>query len=367
MKKRDASLEILRILGLLMIIGLHYLGKGNALVPVQEVTTANGYIAWILEAFCMASSNIYILLCGYFMVGSKFKTSKVIHLLMQIWFYSVGITLIFMMLGKLPADQYNIYYAIQYALPVLTRHYWFPTMYMILYLLSPFLNKLIETISKKQYQALIVTVFLLFSGWKSFLPFTQPVDDGGMGVVGFVCLYMYAGYVRKYHSEKEEKNARYMIGYVVCMLLIVLSAVSMSFIYNTTGKLSKFIMLFYDYNSVLVIIGSLSLFIFCKNFIVNSEKVSNFIVKTASCAFGVYLIHEHALVRYLWPKWVDVEGAFKTPYFILHFFVVVFGLYAVCSVIELIRQKLFLVLFFKRAYFQRLMKKTEWIDTKMNG
>ncbi len=73
MKKKDRQMnyELLRIIAMLMIVCLHYLSKGGALGdPKQELTT-NGYLAWLIEAFCLVAVNVYVLISGYFGVDSQ--------------------------------------------------------------------------------------------------------------------------------------------------------------------------------------------------------------------------------------------------------------------------------------------------------
>ena len=40
--------------------------------------------------------------------------------------------------------------------PVFLRNYWFVTVYIVLLILSPFLNKLINSLSQKQYMYLMI-------------------------------------------------------------------------------------------------------------------------------------------------------------------------------------------------------------------
>ena len=70
-KDRQMNYELLRIIAMLMIVCLHYLSKGGALGdPKQELTT-NGYLAWLIEAFCLVAVNVYVLISGYFGVDSQ--------------------------------------------------------------------------------------------------------------------------------------------------------------------------------------------------------------------------------------------------------------------------------------------------------
>ena len=62
---RMANLELLRCVAMMMVVVLHYLGKGSLLGDLTaERMGAAGYVAWILESFCIVAVNVYMLLSG---------------------------------------------------------------------------------------------------------------------------------------------------------------------------------------------------------------------------------------------------------------------------------------------------------------
>ena len=71
--KRLANVELLRVVAMLMVVMLHYLGKGE-LLPVKNLhMNLTGYLAWILESLSIVAVNVYVLISGYFLVESEFK------------------------------------------------------------------------------------------------------------------------------------------------------------------------------------------------------------------------------------------------------------------------------------------------------
>lgn len=75
MKKRNEGIELLRIISMIMILILHYLGHGGIL----DNLSANNfyyYIAWTLEGICFVAVNIYVLITGYFLCTSKANLKK---------------------------------------------------------------------------------------------------------------------------------------------------------------------------------------------------------------------------------------------------------------------------------------------------
>ena len=62
----------------------------------------------------------------------------------------------------------------------------------------------------------------------------------------------------------------------------------------------------YHYNHILCLFTSVALFYVFKHWEFKDGMVSRFIGTVAPYTFGVYLIHEHILVRDLWPQWLHV-------------------------------------------------------------
>ena len=362
-KKREANLELLRIIAMIMVITLHYLGKGNALVyyeyfgnkvaPMPNIITA-----WFLEAICYGATNIYVLISGYFMVTSTFRVEKGIKLWLQIFFYSAGIFLIFSLLGKVPQDISGIYWLGMFFTPSASRHYWFATIYLIFYLFSPFLALLARKLKKNQLLVLIISLVLIFSKvWGDILPFSNPMEDQGMGIAWFVTLFFIAAYIRLYVPEIKKKWIPVAV-FVLCAVVMVAALLGFGFIETTTGHLKNRQEFFYHYNSIPVLLMSVSAFLFFRSLKIKEGFFAKAICKIAGLTFGVYLIHEHFLLRDLWTTLWDVPFHFDKPYFIVHLFVTVLAVFTACAIIEFVRLTVFNLIY--------KIKPVKWIFAKLS-
>ena len=90
--------------------------------------------------------NVFVLITGYFMIDGKFKIKKVINLVLQVFTY----TFIFLIINCLLNNQVSLQQIIKSILPVMYSHYWFITTYIILYILSPYINKFVKSINKEE-------------------------------------------------------------------------------------------------------------------------------------------------------------------------------------------------------------------------
>jgi predicted ABC-type sugar transport system permease subunit len=67
---------------------------------------------------------------------------------------------------------------------------------------------------------------------------------------------------------------------------------------------------------------------------------NKFINVVSSCTFGVYLIHDNSIIRYLlWRDWLDNNKYYNSPYLVLVLICSTIMVFVVCVLIEYIRQK----------------------------
>lgn len=340
MKKREANFELLRIVAMLMIITLHYLDKGGILPKPTAAFSGTGYLAWGLEAFCVCSVNVYVLISAYFLAEKDYRPLKVIKLWLQVIFYSVGIAGVLLLTGIVPLSDLTVYEAMNYIFPVVEEHYWFVTAYLFLYLLAPLMNGTLRALPEKTYRQGILLLLVLLSLSKSILPVNLPTDRLGYDALWFLCLYVIGVYLR-YHGAGKGSAARACMKYVLCVILIYISLVAVHGFYARTGSLGDFINRQYQYNSIFCLAASVFLFQVFRHMAIPEGKAASCICRIASASFGVYLIHEHKNLRYLWPVWVGTERFADTPLFLLHWILTIPAVYGICMIIDLGRQYLF--------------------------
>lgn len=344
-KPRQLNMEVLRVIAMLMIITLHYLDKGGILGDFSRGMGLNRNLAWIIEALCIGSVNIYVLISGYFLQTSEFKVKKIITLWAQVLLYSWIITAVYAIVTKGAFNFENgIYDVIPLIMPVTGTHYWFATVYILLYIFFPFLNKGINAMEKKQLKGIIIAAIAVFSLWNTILPFTQPLTDHeGMDICWFACLYLTAAYIRKYPEDFKLQRWIYFLLFAVSALAAFVLGKGLLFADLILGKLGGYAENFYPYNSFFIFVSSVCLFIFAvKEKEKNCPKwLAKTILFAAQGTFGVYLLHEHSLLRYLWPKWFNVEAVSKTPLFIPHLLGTILAIFIVGITIDFVRRLIF--------------------------
>ncbi len=341
-KNRGANIELLRIIAMIFVVCLHYLGKGGTLLPYgDENFTVNTWMAWLLEAFAYVAVNVYVLISGYFLVTAEFRIMRILKVWLQVFFYSAGVWGILLLLGQVSGDYQNGYYCSMFLLPITSQHYWFASSYIFLCLLTPFLGAAARNMSKKQLKTCIIVLMILFSSvWRTVLPMSTPIEDRGYGIIWFVCLFMIAAYIRLYVPEDGKWKKPFLV-YILFSAGLFASMPSIGFVTHTLGKMKQYYNIFYAYNAPFTIIGAIGLFLAFRNMRIPSEKAGKLINSLAGLTFGVYLLHEHVLLRHLWTSLWKVGEAYQKPWFILHLAGVVLCVYMAGSIVEWIRQILF--------------------------
>ncbi|MGN0347093.1 MAG: GNAT family N-acetyltransferase [Lachnospiraceae bacterium] len=339
-KSRQANFEILRCLAMMMILVLHYLSKGGLLEQtLGQNHSLNNILRWTLEAFCLASVNVYVFISGYFLIDRKFQLSRFVRLWCEVFFYSVGIVLVCIATQMVNVRELlNLHELLFYFFPVVNGHYWFATAYLLLLLFVPFMGSGIRKLGQKQHACLLWLLLILFSFSKTLIPFSLGIDDRGNGVIWFLCLYVLASYIRLYGLSVIATKGKSIAIYLCSVALIVFSMAfyTGSFMadYPDAATIPT------GYNFVFVLTASLGLFGFFQNLSCKDNVFTRFFVRIAPYTFGVYLIHEHLLLRYAWPQWFRVSGDYGMLR-ILHLILSVLVLFCGGIVIDFLRELFF--------------------------
>ena len=116
--KRYYSLDILRIVSMIMIVILHYCTFGYQITKNDSVGN-NAPLLWFIYGLCYVAVNLYVLISGYFLCESKFQWKKVLKLAVEVWFYSIIIGAIFFFMGL--EDFTNLKTSLEIFFPILTK------------------------------------------------------------------------------------------------------------------------------------------------------------------------------------------------------------------------------------------------------
>ncbi len=344
-KERQSNFELLRIICMIMIVAYHF---GCYSGITADNSTIFNWIIVNLLCIGKVGVNCFVLISAWFLCGqTQFSWKKIVLFILQTTIYSAGLYTAFVSLQFIRSGTCNfdpILFSESF-LPLIYTGWWFAKTYFPFLLLAPFLNKILYSIDRKTHEAMLAaaavlwcvipavfnfcTVFLVGKGYDKNM-------TGFSNLLLFVVLFFIAAYIKKYPCNFFDSRKFSAVAFASFTLLFILTVVVSVFAGTKWPGLLKYANQFTRSEMHPVILGlSLSLFCLMKNMKPFSSKLVNIL---AAAMFGVYLIHEHYIIRI--PLWQKVFAKTLTlpdsPFFIWYALGVIILVFAICTVLSLI-------------------------------
>ncbi|MDQ0196275.1 acyltransferase [Paenibacillus wynnii] len=335
--KKDLNIELLRIILMLFIIMHHLLLNGFGLRGI----TMNNYdqlnILWGgINAFLVVAVNIFFIISGYYSIRISMK--KIVNIALMVYFYFILISLCFVLLGK---EQINIDLIKSVIFPI--SSYWFILVYIILSVFSPLINKMLENCNKVMLTHFLISAGLIFCVYGFIIENPTIGVNNGYSLIFAFFLYIIGYYLRHHFNRNKNK-------YVFLLVYFVISGfnglLAMLFIFLDKGTVAWTL---YNYNNPLVVIGSVSLFLYFKDLNIENNKLSRTIYYASNSVLAVYIIHSSSSVATYFNQFLR-NYSIKLNFLLNTVFLLLYSIaiFCVCAFIEeMVRKKLFLNIFNK--------------------
>lgn len=190
---RNSSIELLRIISMVMIVGCHFATHGGFSFSSENITIPR--LWWyVLEMGGNLGVDVFVLISGYFLVtdsGSLFNFKRVLKFWVQVFTYSA---VIYIVSGISGISEFGVVSGIKTVFPITFELWWFASAYFVLYLIHPFINIFLRRLNQEEYRNLLVILLIL---WCVIPTFTD-TDYQSNYLVWFAAVYCTAGYVRLY-------------------------------------------------------------------------------------------------------------------------------------------------------------------------
>ena len=319
-RERDSNFELLRIVCMIMIIMQHFGFWGE--FELSGDITANTAILQCIVNVGKIGVNCFMMITGYYCAFSTFKPSRISSLVVKVWFYSWGIAIILFSSGVGIRSVENI---VKSVFPICSGAFWFVTIYLIVYVLSPYINLVIQNIEKEKYRILLLFLFVMWSVIPSIItPGWEFSNTGWM-----IFMYLLGGYFRKYPEVWENckvKPVLYFMGSYAFLMYL-------TFLWDDKVEMKVYHQGLAQKHTIFIVICSVALFVFFKNIRLGHRKIIN---RIAASTFGVYLIHENPVLNdLLWTKWLKVNSYFGEPHFWLYAIASILLVYVLCTMADM--------------------------------
>lgn len=346
MKNRESNFELMRVISMLFIVMWHILLHGNYINNCSQQSLRIFFT--LIQFIIIVHVNSFVLLSGYFQSKNYFKLHKLFNLFIQVIFYAEVLLIIAIKIGI--ANNITLAMHINNFLPSTISNYWFVNCYIIVYILSDYLNKFINKLDYKEFKYFLLLLFMVFS----VLPYFSGqrfISNNGYTFYNFIFLYFIGAFLRMYPLNKSDilkkfsKNSYKLILITIFILCAIINFLLNNFAFSSIvdGSLLKDISTkigsnFLSYSSPFVIIQTITYFELFNNMKLANNKFINFLSLNT---FGVYLIHDNNYVRAFLYKYLKIDNGLNTIagyQSIIKLFLFTIGIFVACAIIESARR-----------------------------
>lgn len=212
-KQRESNLALYRIVVMLMIVAHHYVVNSGLFDLIsQSPPSVKSLTMLVFGGWGKTGINCFIMITGWFMSRSEWSYKKLLKLYMQVAFYAFIIYSIFCISGH---EKLTPIRALLTLWPVKGLHSNFVGCFMVWYLFIPFLNILLNNLTKSQ---LGVLALIMLSAY-CFLDQIPSFDLEFNYVSWFTALYFVAAYIRNYGLPFKTTHTQWGIA-SLCFIII---------------------------------------------------------------------------------------------------------------------------------------------------
>ena len=271
------AIDIIRIFAFVFIVFLHTLNRQFG-VDVWM----GGY------AIISIGVNLFIMISGYLLLDKTeeaivFFKKRILNILPLFLVFNI----IYIYFGKIPT------------MPILkgkaisASHFWYIYMILGLYLLTPWLQKVLKYAEKETL--FVVFLWFLCNILNPYLRYFNlaEIPFSNFPLTGFIGYYILGYFVKKY--DNKVKRTSFILIIVIYVLGFLLSFLSTKYVLAVTGKRVSD---FFDKNSLGTFIMTLSFFVFwCKFNFSKRDRIIKIVADSTYFAFLVHLIVLHFVIK----------------------------------------------------------------------
>jgi len=288
---RNYGIDLLRVLSMLFVVILHFLGHGGILQ--NTIVNSNQYkFFWFVEIICYIAVDVFALISGYvFFTREKknIKFSKYLNLWLQVVFYGVVICLITYFIKPSILNEKII---LGVLFPVMYNSYWYFTAYTGLYFFMPIINVGIKNCDDRLLKQIFISIFVLFTIVELLNP--KFILNGGYSVLWILSLYIMGAILKKTNMFYNIKNYK--------LILLIIALYIITYLYKIYGFEFNFLNLVIYKDSLVSYISPTILLISIFYVIIFSKiNFNQFFIKIISflapSTFAIYIVNENSIIR----------------------------------------------------------------------
>lgn len=280
MRKRDYKLDLLRVISMIMVVIIHIANYYcRAFNDIDKISYLG---ALIFNTISRISVPFFFMISGATLLSKKYDKGKNKDRIIKKTITLIVITIIYFIWDKYYMNK-DINIILLLSKPE-RKLLWFMYAIIGIYIALPFIKCMVDKMSKEE-DKLFVILWLIFNGILKYLnignTYLIPIISGTYYLGYFIIGYMIIKYYNYINKKKNNK---------LLLITIFLSfAIVLVFTYFISINSDKHFTKLLTYSNALIMLASLSSFIYLYFNIKNKENI--IISKLSNLSFGIYLFH----------------------------------------------------------------------------
>lgn len=329
-KGQNSSIELLRIIAMFMILAHHFIVHNGYDVLNLPLGPERIFFQLVMAGGGKVGVVIFFSISAWFFLDKeqtiKSNLKRVWIMERELLFWSLILVTFYLVFDR--ADL-SMKLMVKSAMPLSMGLWWYATAYAVFLALLPFLSKGLKALGREYHLALAATVLVIW-GLTSFIPGAQSLTDN---VFGFIYVFILISAYKWHMMPFTTKQVWLVIGIGLGFFLLYTAASAMLSLLG--HDMGIFITGSWKLPVIMVGFGVFLLF----DRVTFHSRVIN---RIAQSAFAVYLITDYAASeKLLWARLFNLQDLYQQPLAILQILGILLVIYAVCTLLDFIRQALF--------------------------
>ena len=339
-RKRNFGIDVGRIISMIFLINHHIIHHGGPLFKTKLLSFDNNLLIYLNTLFS-SGVNIFGMISGF--VGFHgHNYSNLIYLLFQTFIYNYVIAFFYHSVKpNYIKDLRNFLY------PLFISHYWYFDAYFSMYFFLPLINSGINSLGKKEMEYFCIIIFIIFSLLNQIKHYSSRLKkdffhlNNGFNYIWLIILYVYGSYFGRFHCSNQNNN-KLKSFLLYCSILLFATFLRNLIIIHKLKYYNEDDNMRVEYTSPSSVIISICFIILFSNMNVKNNLLQKIISFFAPLTFGIYLIHNHILVR---NNYIRNNFTWLLKYRSIKLIIITalqsFKIFIFCSLIDYIRLLLF--------------------------
>lgn len=329
---RNSSIEPLRIIAMFMILMHHFIVHNGYDVLKLPLGPERIFFQLVMQGGGKVGVVIFFSISAWFFLDKeqtiKSNLKRVWIMERELLFWSLILVAFYLVFDR---TDLGMKLMVKSIAPLSMGLWWYATAYAIFLALLPFLSRGLKALGREYHLALAATVLTIW-GLLSFIPGAQSLSDNVFGFIYvFILISAYKWYMKPFTTKQIWLLTGIGFGF---FLLYTVASATLSLMGHDMG-----IFITGSWRLPVVMVG-FGMFLLFDRVTFHSRIIN----RIAQSAFSVYLITDYAASeKLLWVRLFNLQNLYQQPWAILLILGILLAIYAICTLLDFIRQALFAV------------------------